>query len=725
MGSHTVEQSYGVPARDAFRVPATSFDGSKTDTEAVLLRVKSFWHAFQSLDDGRLRGKTEEFRRRLSAGETLDGLFAEAFAVVCESARRILGVTFFDVQLLGGLILHQGQIAEMATGEGKTFVASLPAYLHGLTGRGIHVITVNDYLARRDRDWLGPLYGFLGLSAGCVVHGMARAERRRAYRCDITYGSNKEFGFDYLRDNLPQAANAALEQALNSGNIFEYLLHGSRPPPGIRIQRELHHAIIDEADSVLIDEARTPLVLSGPQDRLEGVRFLREADALAQRLEAGTHFRVQAHERAVLLTDAGKRLADREQPSGMSSADWRNAVVQAVRARRLFTRDKDYIIRAGEALIVDAFTGRALEGRVWQAGLHQAIEFKEGLARPAQNRTLISITYQNYFRKYAKLSGMTGTAATEAREFQEVYGLKVVHVPTNRPVRRVDHGDRVFSDMDGKYAAIADEVETWQRAGRPILVGTVSVASSERMSALLGARRIPHRVLNAKQDRDEAAIVANAGRSGAVTIATNMAGRGTDILLGGNLNVLACELVESGEKIPAPSDGIYRRAQAEAERQHRYGLIPPDIDLERYARALAHLEPQVEADRLRVLELGGLLVLGSERHESRRIDNQLRGRAGRQGDPGSSQFFVSLEDDIIRLFLPAEWRAGLRGLARLLVGAPGRLLARHGATLAQRRAERHNFKARKKLLRQSEAIQKWRESPAYDELADRWKERLV
>jgi len=588
--------------------------------QPIVAHINSLEPKIQPLSNSELRAKTDEFRRRLASGETLDDILPEAFAVVREAARRTVKMRHFDVQLIGGIVLHQGKIAEMATGEGKTLVATLAAYLNGLTGKGVHIVTVNDYLARRDRAWMGPVYELLGLTVGVIQAPMGNAERKVAYAADVTYGTNNEFGFDYLRDNM----KVRLED---------------------QVQRELHYAIVDEVDSILIDEARTPLIISGPA--YDTTTKYYEADRIARALKPGVHFEVKEKEQTVILTEAGIERAERL--LGVDSfytgrnMDWPHHIDQALRAHHLYKRDKDYIVKEGQVVIVDEFTGRLMPGRVWSDGLHQAIEAKERLKIKEENQTLATITLQNYFLLYEKLAGMTGTAATEAVEFDRIYGLDVVVIPTNRPLIRYTYPDVVYLTEDEKFEAIVREIETVHKSGRPILVGTISIEKSERLSKMLKARGIRHEVLNAKHHEREAEIIAKAGQMGNVTIATNMAGRGTDIVLG---------------------EGV--------------------------------------------AEIGGLHVIGSERHEARRIDNQLRGRSGRQGDPGSSRFFVSLEDDLMRIFA-GDWVKKI--LARVGMGQGQELshpIVSRAIEKAQRRVEEHNFEIRKHLLEYDEVMNEQR-----------------
>jgi preprotein translocase subunit SecA len=614
---------------------------------------------YQALSDEELRAKTDEFRQRLAAGATLDSLLPEAFATVREAARRVLGLRHYDVQLIGGMVLHSGKIAEMRTGEGKTLVATLPVYLNALEGKGVHVVTVNDYLAKRDSAWMGKVYSFLGMTVGVVWPGMEHGDKRAAYAADITYGTNNEFGFDYLRDNMAQAA----EQ---------------------RYQRGLHYAIVDEVDSILIDEARTPLIISGPSD--ESPQLYVKVNRIVPRLtrqakeskpgeppEPGD-FYVDEKQKQVHLSEEGMEHAEQLlRQEGILGEDeglydsQHIAVVHhlnaAMRANAIYQRDVDYIVRDGEVIIVDEFTGRTLAGRRWSDGLHQAVEAKEGVPIQRENQTLASITFQNLFRMYKKLSGMTGTADTEAYEFQSIYGLEVVVIPTHRPMVRKDEADVVFLKAAPKYDAIVEDIRESHERGQPVLVGTASIEMSELLDGLLNKAGIPHEVLNAKQHEREAHIVAQAGRPKSITIATNMAGRGTDIVLGGSLEA---ELHALGEDASEAE-----RAKVKAEWQKRHD---------------------------EVLALGGLRIIGTERHESRRIDNQLRGRSGRQGDPGSSRFYLSLEDNLIRIFMG-------EGVARLMRmfgmkeddAIQDRMVSRQ-IEKAQRKVEAHNFDIRKHLL---------------------------
>ncbi len=606
---------------------------------------------FEALSDEALCAKTDEFRSRLDDGADLDSLLPEAFAAVREAARRHLGLRHYDVQLVGGVVLHRGKIAEMATGEGKTLVSTLPAYLNALPGKGVHIVTVNDYLAQRDADWMRPVYDALGLRVGVAASGQSAEDKRAAYTADITYGTNNEFGFDYLRDNLA----FSLED---------------------RVQRGLHYAIVDEVDSVLIDEARTPLIISGAaeEDTSLYVRIDRLVPKLKpQKEEDGPgDFKVDEKQKQVLLTEEGhQHLEELLRSSGILKPDDNlysaanmtimHHVNAALRAHHIYKREVDYIVRNGEVVIVDEFPGRTMEGRRWSEGLHQAVEAKEGVNIQAENQTVASITFQNYFRMYDKLAGMTGTADTEAYEFQDIYGLEVVVIPTNKPIARTDNADQVYLSQKEKFDAIINDIADCHERGQPVLVGTTSIEVSEYLSGLLKKRKIPHNVLNAKQHEREAEVVAEAGRPGAVTIATNMAGRGTDIVLGGN---------PEKELEAAGNDQAKREAVREAWR-------------ERHEHVLA---------------AGGLHIIGTERHESRRIDNQLRGRSGRQGDVGSSRFYMSLEDNLMRIFASDR----VKGLMSRIGLQEGEAIEHSMVTKAiegaQRKVEAHNYDIRKELL---------------------------
>ncbi|MBU2221642.1 MAG: preprotein translocase subunit SecA, partial [Candidatus Omnitrophica bacterium] len=686
------------------------------EAAAIVEKVNKLGPAIEKLSDSKLRDKTLEHKKKilwnLKSIEPdiieLEGLVAsatiaeekdklkeklkitrnriyaevlpEAFAVVREVSRRTIGLRHFDVQIAGGFILHEGRIAEMATGEGKTLVATLPAYLNALSSKGVHIITVNDYLARRDREWMGPIYEFLGLTVGVIQHDMSDELRQKAYGCDITYGTNNEFGFDYLRDNMKYSLSDL-------------------------VQRGFNFAIADEVDSILVDEARTPLIISGPSeestdkyyrakkiaDQLKGKVITEEEIDAKKREDASKGFDYVAEEKAqtVALTEEGEAKAARlwgiENLHSLETMEHKHHTIQALRAKEHFKRDVEYVINEGQVLIVDEFTGRLMPGRRWSDGLHQAIEAKEGMKIEQENQTLATITFQNYFRMYEKLSGMTGTAFTESSEFKAIYKLDVVVIPTNQPLIRDNHSDAIYKTEKEKFSATVEEISRLYDSGRPVLVGTISIEKSELLSELLKRRGIPHQVLNAKYHEMEAQIVAQAGRYKAVTIATNMAGRGTDILLGGNCEYIAKSLAR--EKLKS-EDASYNED---------YKAI-----LDKYRK-----ETQVEHEK--VVAVGGLHVLGTERHEARRIDNQLRGRSGRQGDPGSSRFYISLEDDLMRLFGSDR----LRGIMNKLGFEEGQVIEHpwvsRSIEIAQRRVEQHNFEIRKQLLEYDNVMNKQRE----------------
>ena len=605
----------------------------------------------QKLSDDELRARTDWLRGRLKQGETLDDILPDAFATVREAGKRVLGQRHFDVQLMGGVVLHQGKIAEMRTGEGKTLVATLAVYLNALEGKGVHVVTVNDYLAKRDSDWMSRIYGFLGLTTGCIVHGLDDDERRAAYAADITYGTNNEFGFDYLRDNM----KFRLEDM---------------------VQRAFNFAIVDEVDSILIDEARTPLIISGPST--DSSEMYVQVDRLIPKLTPDD-YELDEKNRTVSLSEAGQEhmeqlLAEAGLLKSGGLYDIQNVALvhhaqQALRAHTLFQRDKDYIVKDDKVVIIDEFTGRMMEGRRYSEGLHQALEAKERVTIQRENQTLASITFQNYFRIYPKLAGMTGTAMTEAAEFAEIYGLEVVEMPTNVPVQRKDADDEVYRKASEKYDAIVDLIGDARERGQPVLVGTTSIEKSELISDLLKKRGIPHNVLNARHHEQEAYIVAQAGRAGAVTVATNMAGRGTDIQLGGNVDMrVKTELADVPE-------GPEREAR------------------------IKQIEAEVAEAREKVKQAGGLYVIGTERHESRRIDNQLRGRSGRQGDPGASKFFLSLEDDLMRIFGSARMDTMLQRLGLKEGEAIIHPWINKALEKAQQKVEAHHFEIRKNLLK--------------------------
>lgn len=648
----------------------------------------------QALSDGDLRGKTEIFRKRIAGGETLEKLLPEAFAVVREAARRRLNMRHYDVQLMGGIVLHRGGIAEMVTGEGKTLVATLSAYLNALAGR-VHIVTVNDYLARRDRDWMGPVFEFLGLTVGAIQSEMRTLERRQQYSCDITYGTNNEFGFDYLRNNMR-------------------LRHEDD------LQQKLDYAIIDEVDSILIDEARTPLIISGPAE--ESTQKYYQADKVARKLIKDVDYEVKEKEHSILLTENGIEKA--EKLVGVDSfytgknMDWPHLLEQSLKAHNLYLNDVAYVVEAGEIIIIDEFTGRKQPGRRWSDGLHQAIEAKEKLRIREENQTLATITFQNFFRLYKKISGMTGTAMTEAMEFDKIYNLGVVAMPTNKVLRRVNHNDRIYYDKKDKFSAILEEITRYHRTGRPILVGTISIENSEALSRMLDQSGIQHEVLNAKHHEREAQIVAKAGQMANVTIATNMAGRGTDIVLG---RFEIENLVAHWKKLGvAPKNASGKEPREELEQKlfsfwgslflgqaSIEGKTPAEIyDLLKEEWARSGHPPLILATS--VSELGGLHIVGTERHESRRIDNQLRGRCGRQGDPGSSRFYLSLQDDLMRIFAN-EWVAKMMQRAGLRDGqeVEHRLIS-NAIERAQKRVESHHFDIRKNLLEYDEVMDKQR-----------------
>ena len=636
--------------------------GTKNEREIKRLwplveQINSLEPQTAALADSQLKDKTAEFKKRLELGETLDDVLPEAFAVVREVSKRTLKMRHFDVQLLGGLALHEGRIAEMKTGEGKTLVATLPVYLNALEGKGVHIVTVNDYLARRDAQWMSPIYNFLGLSVGVILHGLTDEQRQASYNSDITYGTNNEFGFDYLRDNMKY-------------DIAQY------------VQRELNYAIVDEVDSILIDEARTPLIISGPSE--ESTDKYYKIDKIVPRLQKDTDYTIDEKAKTVILTDEGNIKAEKLLGAGNlydpANIELVHHVLQGLKAHTLFKRDVDYILKDGEVIIVDEFTGRLMPGRRWSDGLHQAVEAKEGVKIESENQTLATITFQNYFRMYNKLAGMTGTADTEAEEFGKIYNLDVLVMPTNKPMIRADNPDMIYKTEKGKFNAVTKEIEELHKKGQPVLVGTISIEKSEVLSHLLKKKGIPHSVLNAKYHDKEAEIIAQAGRNKAVTIATNMAGRGTDIVLGGNIEGLARELLIDKKNY---SEEDYKQAFLKAEK----------ICIE---------------DKEKVVNAGGLHILGTERHEARRIDNQLRGRSGRQGDPGSSRFYLSLEDDLMRVF-GSDRIAGIMNRLGMDEDMPieNKLVSR-AIENAQKRVEAHNFDIRKHLLEYDDVMNKQR-----------------
>ncbi|MBI1274769.1 preprotein translocase subunit SecA [bacterium] len=645
----------------AKKIFGSSNDRIVRNMRADVARINALEPEFEKLSDEQLKGKTAEFRARLEKGEHLDDLLPEAFATVREAAKRVYGMRHFDVQLIGGMVLHRGQISEMKTGEGKTLVCTLPAYLNALPGKGVHVVTVNDYLAKRDAEWMGGIYNFLGMSVGCIVHGLDDAMRKHEYACDITYGTNNEYGFDYLRDNM------------------KYDLEDM-------VQRPFHFAVVDEVDSILVDEARTPLIISGPTE--DNSELYVKVDAVIPKLKEGD-FEVDLKHRSVTLTEEGSaHIEELLKKTGMIDPesnlyDLENVTVvhhvnQSLRAHKLFSRDVDYIVKDNKVIIIDEFTGRMMEGRRYSEGLHQALEAKEKAKIQNENQTLASITFQNYFRMYPKLAGMTGTAMTEAAEFMDIYKLPVVEIPTNVPVKRADFDDEIYRTAKEKYDAIISAIEDCHKRKQPVLVGTVSIEKSEMLSDMLKKRKIPHTVLNARHHDKEAQIVAQAGRLGAVTIATNMAGRGTDIKLGGNMEF---RLVE--ELAKCKSDEEMKAAEPKLRKK---------------------IEAEVEAEKQKVLEAGGLFIIGTERHESRRIDNQLRGRSGRQGDPGGSRFYLSLEDDLMRIFGAERMDVMLQRLGLKDGEAITHPWMSKALEKAQQKVEARNYEIRKNLLKYDDVM---------------------
>ena len=640
--------------------------GTKNDRELkklqpIVVAINELEPAVSSLTDEQLRNKTNEFRERIDQSASLDDLVSEAFAVVRETGKRVLNMRHFDVQLIGGYALHTGRIAEMKTGEGKTLVATLPAYLNGLGGKGVHVVTVNDYLARRDSEWMGQIYKFLGLDVGVVRHGIDEVERRAAYAAGISYGTNNEFGFDYLRDNMKfESAHC--------------------------VQRGHNFAIVDEVDSILVDEARTPLIISGPSE--EATDKYHRINKIVPRLRRDIDYQVDEKHRTATLTEEGVEHAEKllsvENLYDPSNMEILHHINQGLKAHTLFKRDSEYVVKDGEVQIVDEFTGRLMPGRRWSDGLHQAVEAKEGLKIQQENQTLASITFQNYFRMYDKLAGMTGTAETEAEEFLKIYNLEVLVMPPNRELRRLESPDVIYRTEREKFNAVVDEIRELNDRGQPVLVGTITIDKSEKLSSMLKRKGIRHVVLNAKYHEKEAEIVAQAGRLGAVTIATNMAGRGTDIVLGGNPEFLA--------------KGRLRKNKIE----------PDEATSEQVAEALGSVRAEIEAEHKEVVSLGGLHIIGTERHEARRIDNQLRGRSGRQGDPGSSRFFVSLEDDLMRIFA-ADRISNIMQKLGMEEGVPieSKMVSKQIES-AQKRVEGQNFSARKHVLEYDDVMNKQR-----------------
>ncbi len=657
--------------------------GTKNERELKRLwpfveHINSLERHIASFSDIQLKDKTEEFKRRLEAGELLDDILPEAFAVVREVSKRRFKMRHFDAQILGGIVLHEGKIAEMKTGEGKTLVATLPVYLNALEGRGVHVITVNDYLAKRDTQWMGPIYNFLGLSVGVIQHDssfiydpsylsidkrldfLRPCSRKDAYSADITYGTNNEFGFDYLRDNMKY-------------EISDYC------------QRELNYAIVDEVDSILIDEARTPLIISGPSE--ESTDKYYKIDKIIPRLQKDIDYTIDEKAKTAILTEEGNIKVERLLGAGNlydpSNIELVHHVLQALKAHTLFKRDVDYVVKDNDVIIVDEFTGRLMPGRRWSDGLHQAIEAKEGVKIESENQTLATITFQNYFRMYRKLAGMTGTADTEAEEFAKIYNLEVIVIPTNEPMIRDDYPDVIYKTEKGKFDAVIKEIEELHKKGQPVLVGTISIEKSEILSHLLKKKGIPHSVLNAKYHEREAEIIVQAGRSSAVTIATNMAGRGTDIILGGNPEGLAREFLKDKKDKKDYTEDDWKHAFSKSE----------DICMK---------------NKEKVLSAGGLHILGTERHEARRIDNQLRGRSGRQGDPGSSRFYLSLEDDLMRIF-GSDRISGLMGKLGMEEDMPiENKMVSKAIENAQKRVEAHNFDIRKHLIEYDDVMNKQR-----------------
>jgi len=653
----------------------------KTKSQEISAEIAGLHEAMQRVAIPEEKEKLRD-KLRITRNKIFAGILPEVFAVVREASRRTIGLRHFDVQIAGGIILHEGRIAEMSTGEGKTLVATLAAYLNALLGKGVHVVTVNDYLAKRDREWMGPIYEFLGLSVGTIQHDMSDEERKIAYACDITYGTNNEFGFDYLRDNMKYSLQEL-------------------------VQRPFYYAIVDEVDSILIDEARTPLIISGPAEestekyytakkiveQLDGRRVTErdEIDAKYKGIDLGKGFDYVADEKAqtVALTEEGEVKASKlwgvETLHSLETIEFRHHTIQALRAKEFFELDVDYVVKDGQVIIVDEFTGRLMPGRRWSDGLHQAVESKEGLKIERENQTLATITFQNYFRMYEKLAGMTGTAFTEANEFKSIYQLDVVVLPTNKPLVRKNYPDRIYKSEKEKFDAVVEEINELYNSGKPVLVGTITIDKSEKLSQMLKRRGITHQVLNAKYHEMEAQIIAQAGRYKGVTIATNMAGRGTDIILGGNPEFVARNVAK--QKLDAQS---------------------ADYNIE-YKKLLEKFKAESEQEHKKVVELGGLLVLGTERHEARRIDNQLRGRSGRQGDPGSSRFYVSLKDDLMRLFGSER----IIGLMDKLGLEEGQVIEHPWVSgsieIAQRRVEQHNFEIRKQLLEYDNVMNKQRE----------------
>jgi len=638
------------------KVFGTANDRELKRIQVQVDKINAHEPAVSGLPDAGLRAKTDEFKGRLEQGEMLDDILPEAFAVVREASKRTLGMRHFDVQLIGGIVLHSGRISEMKTGEGKTLVATLPVYLNSLSGKGVHVVTVNDYLARRDAQWMSPIYNFLGLTVGVIVHGLTDEERQEAYGADVTYGTNNEFGFDYLRDNM-------------KFDLKEY------------VQRELNYAIVDEVDSILIDEARTPLIISGPTEDSTDKYY--KINRIIPSLKKEADYTIEEKTKTAALTEEGNVKVEKMLGAGNlydpSNVDLVHHVHQALKAHALFHRDVDYVVKDNQVMIVDEFTGRLMPGRRWSDGLHQAIEAKEGVKIENENQTLASITFQNYFRLYSKLAGMTGTAETESAEFAKIYNLDVVIIPTHQPMVRIDNPDFIYKNEQAKFNSAIKEIEERHKKGQPVLVGTISIVKSETLASMLKKKGIQHSVLNAKYHEMEAEIVAQAGRYNAVTIATNMAGRGTDIVLGGN------------------PEGLTRQA-----------LKGKEYSKEEWDKTFEQFKTLCAGEKEKVIEAGGLHILGTERHEARRIDNQLRGRSGRQGDPGSSRFYLSLEDDLLRIF-GSDRISGLMGKLGMEEDVPieHRMVSR-AIENAQKKVENHNFEMRKHILEYDDVMNQQR-----------------
>ncbi len=668
--------------------------GSKNDRELkklqpIIQRIADLEPTLKGKTDDALRAMTAEFKRRIDKGATIDELLPEAYAVVREAGIRRLGMRHYDVQMIGGIILHQGKIAEMRTGEGKTLVATLPTYLNALSGKGVHVVTVNDYLAKRDAEWMGRLHGFLGLTTGVVVHGLDDFERQANYNMDITYGQNNEFGFDYLRDNMKSS-------------------------PDRMVQRGLNYAVVDEVDSILIDEARTPLIISGSAE--ESGELYVKIDRLIPRLKREVDYTVDEKAHSAMLTDDGvermQELLAVDNLYDSSNILLVHHVNQGLRAHTLYKRNVNYLVEESKVVIVDEHTGRKMPGRRWSDGLHQAIEAKEGVTIEEENQTIATVTFQNYFRMYAKLAGMTGTADTEAAEFHQIYKLEVSVIPTNKPIVRNDQPDLVYKNEAGKFRAVVTDIEDCVKRGQPVLVGTVSVEKSEVVANLLKEKGIPFNVLNAKQHQREASIVAQAGRTGAVTIATNMAGRGTDILLGGNPDAMAKDaLIEEQTRLAESVDGAQAApGGADGAEPYRGSSEPAFDEDKRLAELIIDFKKQCEAERLAVLASGGLKIIGTERHESRRIDNQLRGRAGRQGDPGTSRFYLSLQDDLLRIF-GLDRMTGLMERLGLEEDVPIESpMVTRSIEGAQKKVEGRNFDQRKNVLEYDDVMNQQRKT---------------